>query len=270
MSDDPGQGSAPVVLKGGIANAGAVVRIGDTVRRPAAPQVDHVHDFMRHLRAAQCQVVPEPLGFDDDGREILRWIPGDTAAAPWPGWVADEKLLVSLAEVQRLLHRSADGYAAAPDAPWATTAGNYFPPGANGTLMCHNDLNMTNVVVDQGQVVGVVDWDFAAPASPLFDIAVAARHWVPFAPPKSRIEPLRDADPVRRWTVFADAHGLNPQQRTEALSFVPRFIEQAGRNIANLAERDGPDSGYQTLLDSGYLTLVANTLEWMRRHELWH
>ncbi|KAG1648188.1 hypothetical protein GQR58_030035 [Nymphon striatum] len=143
------------------------------------------------------------------------------------------------------LHQAAASYGPQPSAQWATTAGDYFPSGSEGPLMCHNDFSITNTIVDPSaqSVVGVVDWDFAAPVDPLFDIMVTARHWLPLAPPQWRVPSLRDADVGSRLALFADAHGLSSAQRTELIALAAAFIEQAGRNIVALAAQAGPGLG---------------------------
>ncbi|KAG1648185.1 hypothetical protein GQR58_030035 [Nymphon striatum] len=156
-----------------------------------------------------------------------------------------EALLISVAERQKQLHQAAASYGPQPSAQWATTAGDYFPSGSEGPLMCHNDFSITNTIVDPSaqSVVGVVDWDFAAPVDPLFDIMVTARHWLPLAPPQWRVPSLRDADVGSRLALFADAHGLSSAQRTELIALAAAFIEQAGRNIVALAAQAGPGLG---------------------------
>ena len=52
------------------------MRIGDTVRRPTGPWTPTIHALLQHLRAAGCVAVPEPLGIDDRGREIISLLPG--------------------------------------------------------------------------------------------------------------------------------------------------------------------------------------------------
>ena len=70
------------VLAGG--NMTAVVRVGDTVRRGAGPWTPTIHAFMRHLRAAGFASIPEPLGIDDRGREIISLLPGAPATTRSP------------------------------------------------------------------------------------------------------------------------------------------------------------------------------------------
>lgn len=59
---------------------------------------------MRDLRAAGCDFVPEPLGLDDEGREVVAYVEGDVGVDPMPGWVWDDRLLVDIAGLLRRLH----------------------------------------------------------------------------------------------------------------------------------------------------------------------
>src|SRR4051812_26857051 len=56
-----------------------VVRIGETVRRAAHSRTPAIHDFLRHLEREGFAGAPRPLGFDDDGREVLTYIEGEGA-----------------------------------------------------------------------------------------------------------------------------------------------------------------------------------------------
>ncbi len=47
------------------------MRVGDTVRRAAGPWTPTIHALLRHLRASGLSMVPEPLGIDEQGREII-------------------------------------------------------------------------------------------------------------------------------------------------------------------------------------------------------
>ncbi len=71
------------MLDGGVANAGAVVREGAHVLRPANPHSETIHALLRHLRRAGFRGAPEPLGLEPGGRERLAFIDGQTTAPPW-------------------------------------------------------------------------------------------------------------------------------------------------------------------------------------------
>jgi len=65
-------------LGGGNVAAG-VVRVGDTVRKPAGFWTPAVDTLLTHLRRAGFTGAPRPLGRDDQGRQVLEYVPGPIA-----------------------------------------------------------------------------------------------------------------------------------------------------------------------------------------------
>lgn len=216
----------PEVLAGGVANAGAVVRIGDEVRRPATDRSELVFALLTHVRANGFLGVPEPLGFDEQGRERLRYIPGDVALPPFPSWSLAPELLASTARLLRELHEAVRDFVPPPDADWNTELAH----PAGGPIVGHNDVCVENVVVRDGRAVALIDFEFAAPTHPLHDLAVLARHWVP-------VETEQDAraygrsgfDVGARLRLVADAYGLpRGRPREEFLDHVVAGIHRGG------------------------------------------
>lgn len=259
-------GHDEIVLKGGRANTGNVVRIGDQVARPSYPQTPAVDHFLRYLECAGVTFAPRPIGFDNLGRQRVSFIEGTAPAPPYPSWAFNEALMLDVATRQQELHRLARGYEPPVHAPWAESAGDYFPPDAlrgEALLVCHNDLGMTNVIVDDShQLVGFIDFDYCRPVDPLFDIAVAARHWAPFGDLDIAGDP--DIDRVRRFGLFCDVHDLSPPQRQRVVNLAVSFLEHARRNIKALATAGGV--GFQTLLANGYEATNIATVSWLAEH----
>ena len=54
------------------------VRIGDTVRRSQNENSGLVQRVLLHLEAASVAWAPRALGIDEEEREVLSWIPGET------------------------------------------------------------------------------------------------------------------------------------------------------------------------------------------------
>jgi len=50
---------------------------------------------------------------------------------------------------------------------------------AGGPVICHNHVCLENVVFREGRAVALIDWDFAAPGRPVYDLAQMARMCVP-------------------------------------------------------------------------------------------
>lgn len=264
MSDAPEE----IILKGGRANVGNVVRIGDQVARPSYPQTATVDHFLQYLTEAGTGqgLTPRPLGTDDQGRQRLSFVPGIAPMAPYPAWAFDERLLVDFANNQVLLHSLARLYEPPQDAVWAISAGDYFPAEAiegDDVIVCHNDLGMTNVIVDERhRVVGLIDFDYCRPVDRLFDIAVAARHWVPFGDLD-----LADGTPIDRldrFRLLCEVHGLDRPERQRVILLAKLFLEHALRNITSLAA--GGHRGFQQLLAGGYARTNQTTVQWINEH----
>lgn len=57
-------------LQGGNVGIG-VVRVGGTVRRPACAWSASVDALLLHLEASGYEGAPRPLGYDEQGRQVL-------------------------------------------------------------------------------------------------------------------------------------------------------------------------------------------------------
>ena len=55
-----------------------------------------------------------------------------------------------------------------------------------GPVICHNDVCLENVVFRDGEAVALLDFDFAAPGRPVYDLACFARMCVPIDDDENR------------------------------------------------------------------------------------
>ena len=96
------------LLLGGNTHA-AIVRIGDTVRRPTGAWTPGVHALLQHLERRSYDGAPRLLGLDDQGREVLEFVPGSVI---WPDHFAlvqtDSALFEVAATIRRYHHAAAD------------------------------------------------------------------------------------------------------------------------------------------------------------------
>jgi phosphotransferase family enzyme len=192
-----------IPLTGGNVAAG-VVRVGDTVRRPAGPWTPAVHALLDHLHAVGFRGAPRPLGIDDKGREVLTFAAGDV---PWPAHFHLVEPADRLARVGRLirdLHDAAASFSPPPDARW-----NALIPADRDELIVHHDLAPWNLVAGDEWVF--IDWDGAAPGSRLWDLAYAVHGFVPM----SAHAQWQRADAGVRLRILADAYGLDETQRRD-------------------------------------------------------
>ncbi len=205
-------------LTGGNVSAG-VVRVGDTVRRPAGPWTPAVHALLDHLHQTGFRAAPRPLGIDERGREVLSFAPGE---AVWPrrfGWMAPEARLVRVARLVRDLHDALAGFTPPPDARWQTLIPD--ASGDGGEIIAHHDLAPWNLVADGPDGAwAFIDWDCAAPGSRLWDLAYAAHGFLPLS--ANPTFQLPDAEATTRLRLFADAYGLGEPQRRRLVPLLTR------------------------------------------------
>src|SRR5215213_1256712 len=105
---------AEVELAGGTSNHGLVVRVGDTVRRPQSPASPAVHALLRHLERVGFDGAPRLLGTDDEGREVLEFVPGTAVTPPYPAWALTDAALASVADLLRRYHEAVRDFDSAP------------------------------------------------------------------------------------------------------------------------------------------------------------
>ena len=127
----------------------AVVRVGDTVRGTAGPWTPTIHALLRHVRAAGFTLAPEPLGIDEQGREILTFVPG-VAGGP-PDVIFAEETLDGVARMLRAFHDATAGFALLAGGTWQ------FPVHEPVEVVCHNDVAPYNLVFEGGALADIIE-----------------------------------------------------------------------------------------------------------------
>jgi hypothetical protein len=209
-------------LEGGIANAGQVVRVGSHVLRPASPHTAAIHTFLRALRHTGFTGAPLPLGIEPDGRERLEFIPGDVPSVPYPAWSQTDTALASLGRLLRDFHDAASTFTATHD----LSGNDALSDPAGGEIVCHNDLELSNVVFRNGAAVAFIDFEFAAPGRRAYDLAHLARFCVPLdhSIDRTRVG-WQPTDHPRRLRLLADAYGLDDSSRLDLLNAIDDAME---------------------------------------------
>jgi aminoglycoside phosphotransferase (APT) family kinase protein len=159
-------------LHGGFVNT--VVRVGETVRRKAGPWTATTQRLLAHVRNRGLTWVPEPLGLDLQGREVLSFIPGEVPHE-MPDWVWSEATLNDAARALRQWHDATADFQHA-GAVWN------LPARDPSEVVCHNDFAPYNCVFRDGRFVGAIDFDVCAPGPRVWDIAYTAYRFVPLMP----------------------------------------------------------------------------------------
>jgi Ser/Thr protein kinase RdoA (MazF antagonist) len=153
--------------------AATVVRVGDTVRKPATPATPAVTAVLAHLAVVGFDGAPRARGADPAGRQILEYVPGVTADNEAPMGPAE---LRRVGRLIRGLHDALAGFRPPADARWDVV----LPPPGPAELVGHHDLAPWNLVRD-GERWVFIDWDGAGPTTRLWDLAYAAHGFVGMA-----------------------------------------------------------------------------------------
>jgi Phosphotransferase enzyme family len=165
-------------LAGGRTTPG-VVRIGDTVRRPAKANSGFVRHLLAHLAAKGFELVPAHLGSDEVGREIFSFIEGE---APAELGFIDDRALRSAATLIRAYHDLSADLAE--------------------EVVCHNDLSPCNFVFRDGLPVAIIDFDAVSPGTRAHDLGYAAWLWLNFGSPE-----VSPSEQQRRLHLFVSTYG---------------------------------------------------------------
>nr|WP_209903277.1 phosphotransferase [Brachybacterium sacelli] len=239
-------------LTGGNATAG-VVRVGNTVRKPWEPTTPAVHELMRAVAAAGVDV-PEPLGRDDRGRQVLEFVPGPLAMDS-PALSLDE--LARVGALIRGIHEACEGFTPSAPAPWDPLIPT--PDGA-GDLVCHGDLAPWNLLLGERWVF--IDWDGAGPSSRSWDLAYSAQS---FTLNDAEAEPEESAVRLAALVDGYDADAALRAQLPEAMT----ARTEAMHSLLESSHRSGREP-WGTMFLEGHGAHWRRAADHVARHEsLW-
>jgi aminoglycoside phosphotransferase (APT) family kinase protein len=176
---------------GGGAMTEGVVRVGDTVRRPSRRRTQLMRDVLLHLERVGFDGAPRWLGVDEQGRDVLSWIEGETFAdrGQMHPYIGDPQVRVTftdeqVAAVMRLLRR------------YHETFGH--------DVICHGDFGPWNIVWRHGLPFAVIDFDNVYRGDPVDDVAYALRMFVGYGFAAAELREL-----VRRTRAALEAYGAD-------------------------------------------------------------
>lgn len=203
-----------IPLTGGRITPG-VVRVGDTVRKPATRNSTFVRRLLEHLASNGSDFSPRFLGIDESERDMLTFIEGDV-----PGELAyfDEPALREAASLIRTFHDLTSDLVA-------------FPTEAETGIevVCHNDLSPCNFVFRGELPMAIIDFDASAPGSRAHDLGYAAWLWLDLGSPEISV-----FDQQKRLATFIEAYGvLRVDSVLEAMLERQSILVDEGRRIGD-------------------------------------
>ncbi len=195
-----------------------------------------MHALLRHLHDVGFDGAPRVLGFDEQGREVLTFVEGEDAHHARRAALHADPVLAEVARLVRRCHEAVADFEPPVDAQW-----QFLDGAPRDGIVCHNDLAPVNAIYRTDRPVAFIDWDYAAPASPTWDLACAAWSFVPLAddefchrygyPAERRGSRLR---------VFCDAYGLDGDDRAGFLDVVRARELAMYETVRRGAERGHP------------------------------
>lgn len=201
-------------------NTTSIVRVGQTVRRETGPWSAAVARLLGTLESAAIDGVPRHRGYDEAGREVLTFIPGEVAHYPLPSWLWDEQILVDAAALMRRIHDASAAIASDEQYVWR------LPTHKPVEVVCHNDFAPYNLVFNDRRLVGAIDFDTASPGPRMWDLAYLAYRLVPYCEDADKQAPDRDQR-RRRLDSLICAYGVNYAPGDVLRMISERLIELA-------------------------------------------
>jgi Ser/Thr protein kinase RdoA (MazF antagonist) len=160
--------------------------------------------LLAHLAKRGFDGCPQHLGWDQHGRDVLSFVPGQVPPR-WEKFTDDQ--VGQVAVLLRHLHDATRDLASR----------------LGGEVVCHHDPGPNNTVFRNGRPVAFIDFDFAAPGDPLEDVGYLAWAWC--------ISSRRDRGPAteqaRQLRILVDVYGLSPTDRDQVPAAI---VERLHRN----------------------------------------
>jgi hypothetical protein len=144
-----------------------VIKIADTIRRPARRSSQTIQALLRHIEAQGFEGAPKALGFDDQGREVLSYLAGSAEHYPWRAFVYSEDNLYNVARLLRAYHDATISFRKPDNANWLVAI-----PGT-AEVICHGDIGPYNTIYVNNEAVAFIDFETAAPGPRIWDVAFA-------------------------------------------------------------------------------------------------
>ena len=134
--------------------------------------------------------------------------------------------------------------------------------------MCHNDIELSNVVFRDGIAVALVDFEFAAPGRPVYDLAQLARLCVPIDDELDQARlGWRPADRPARLRLVADAYGLDRDGRAELLGSVNDAIDRIEAAVRRSVDAGDPNAVALWNRTGGRERYDRRRRWWMHHHD---
>jgi hypothetical protein len=228
-----------------------VVRIGQTVRRPAHRNTPIIQALLRHLEKRGFDGAPRPLGVDQERRETVGYIFGEAGQYPLKPHVLSESTLIRLGLLLRRFHDATTSFSLPKNLVWHNTV------RGTSEVICHGDAGPYNIIFRNGNPVALIDFERATPGPRVWDIAFVVYRFAPLCD-------LREQGLTRgflrqiayRIRSFLQAYGFS--QKDDLLDWI-RLRLETEIGLFESVEKD-VIAGRQQKIEAGHLDLYKRDL----------
>jgi hypothetical protein len=236
----------------------AVYRSGSIARRRAGPWSPRVHEFLAFLKQTGFRSVPEAVGFDKHGNELLTFIPGEVGNYPLSDSIRSERALVSAAKLLRQLHDCSVDFIPNRMTEWM------FPAREPVEVICHGDFAPYNCVFNNDEAIGIIDFDTAHPGSRRWDLAYALYRFAPMTSSTNCDGFGSLQDQLHRARLFCDSYGLPNDGRLALPACVIHRLRTLIEFIRSQALRG--NSSCQKNVEAGHIEKYEGDIDYIELH----
>ena len=236
-------------------------RQGDLIVKPVAAWTPGVHALLVALHRHGFDAAPISAGYDEVWERVT-YLRGDTGDLDGHAAMRGEKALRSAASLLRRYHDCSSLFAKDLEADYTWQ----LPARSPCEVICHGDFAPYNVVLNDGEVTGIIDFEAAHPGQRIWDLAYAVYRWAPLSSSIALEEMETLAAQVDRARIFADAYGLSIAERpslpgiiVERLEALLAFME---REAARGIER------YRRNLQEGHDRIYREDIAYIRKYSI--
>lgn len=237
------------------------VKVGDTVHRQAGPWTPTIHALLHFLNKKGLTFVPRSLGFDDQGREVLKFLPGKAATRPWPTILFSDGGLIQAAKMLCEYHDAVESFQPSEDAQWRIGKMEKLP----GQIIRHGDLGPWNTLWQEDKLTGIIDWDFAEPGERITDLAQMAYYFVPLRGEKGWLQAgfVERPDLHERLNVLCQSYGSF--KADDVLRGALDWLEEELRRVRELGGNN--IEPWASFLYRGDAEEIVSDIDWLKTFE---
>jgi len=218
-----------------------VVKVGDTVRKEPSENSELVREVMAVLSNNNFQYSPKYLGIDQKGREIMTYIEGEQ--------MNHTEITVDLMKQTLKVLKQFHNIFSTSDL------------SQDQETVLHTDYAPWNLIVKEGKLVGVIDFDKVIPGKRIYDVAYICWNLLDIGSKNSN---FTEEEILKYLPILINAYG-----EIDTSEFVDVLLSEQNRILLERELRvkeveEGEEKEYR----EGICEDIKKQIEWVKRNRL--